>query len=60
MALSWFRDSAAEHIHQMRRMAAMLAEHDVEVHTLRTQRPGYIVYEGKHQVAAEPFSDTPT
>jgi len=60
VALSWFKDSAIEHIRQMRRMSSILAEHDVEVHVLQTQRPGYVVYEDEHQVAAEPFSDTPT
>ncbi len=60
VALSWFKDSAVEHIRQMRRMSALLAEHDVAVHILRTKRPGYIVYEDEHQVAAEPFNDTPT
>ncbi|KRC19405.1 MULTISPECIES: hypothetical protein [unclassified Acidovorax] len=60
VALSWFKDSAVEHIRQMRRMSALLAEHDVPVDVLKTKRPGYIVYEDEHQVAAEPFSDTPT
>jgi hypothetical protein len=60
VALSWFKDSAIEHIRQMRRMSAILAEHDVAVSVLQTKRPGYVVYEDEHQVAAEPFSDTPT
>ena len=60
VALSWFKDSAVEHIRQMRRMSALLAEHEVAVQVLRTKRPGYVVYEDEHQVAAEPFSDTPT
>ncbi|WP_428003570.1 hypothetical protein [Acidovorax sp.] len=60
VALGWFKDAAVEHIRQMRRMAALLVEHDVAVDVLQTKRPGYIVYEDEHQVAAEPFSDTPT
>ncbi len=60
VALGWFKDSAVEHVRQMRRMAALLAAHDVAVDVLKTRRPGYIVYEDEHQVGAEPFSDTPT
>jgi hypothetical protein len=61
VALSWFKDSALEHIAGMRAMAQILEAHDVVVEEIRTDRPGYIVYDDEYQVAAEPFSsETPT
>lgn len=60
LALSWFRDSAHEHISKMREMAAVLERHGRIVHELWTDKPGYIVYEDEHQVAAEPFAETGT
>lgn len=59
-ALSWFKPDAVEHITKMRELAAILTMHGYAVEMLRTARPGYVVYEDEHQIAAEPFSDTPT
>jgi hypothetical protein len=58
-ALSWFKDGAADHIALMREMAGILESHGVEVEAITTDRPGYITYEDDHQIAAEPFADTP-
>lgn len=58
-ALSWFRDTAAEHIKQMRNCQRLLQAYGLHVEMLRTKRPGYIVYEDDHQVVAYPFADTP-
>lgn len=44
----------------MRRLCQILNEHDIDTMTLSTFRPGYVVYEDEHQVAAEPFADTET
>jgi hypothetical protein len=60
VALSWFRDSATEHIAKMRALARILEARRIEVEMLRTDRPGYIVYEDEFQVAAEPFRETIT
>ena len=60
VALGWFKDSAADHIARMYAIAQILQAHDVLVDVIRSQKPGYIVYEDRHQVAAEPFSETPT
>lgn len=60
VALSWFKDSAKEHIARMFTLAQVLQDHGVLIDVIRTDKPGYIVYEDPHQVAAEPFSDTPT
>jgi hypothetical protein len=58
-ALSWFRDSATEHISRMRGYHHLLDAYGISVAMLRTNRPGYIVYEDAHQVVAYPFADTP-
>ena len=56
-AISWFRDSAHEHIARIREMVAILENHGISVHQLKTERVGYVVYEDDHQVVAEPFAD---
>lgn len=57
-ALSWFRDTAAEHIGNMRTYQRLLQGYGLSVEMLRTVRPGYIVYEDDYQVVAYPFADT--
>jgi len=54
-AISWFRGSARDCVARMRDLVALLAYKDVLVEELRTDKPGYIVYEDEHQVAAIPF-----
>ena len=44
----------------MHGMARVLEAHDVMVEILRSERPGYVVYEDEFQVAAEPFHETLT
>jgi hypothetical protein len=58
VAISWFKDSAAEHIKMMRGILEILRAHGMAVETIQTERPGYVVYEDAHQIVAEPFSDT--
>lgn len=59
-ALSWFRDTATDHITKMRAFGVMLERYDIAVTMIRTDRPGYVLYEDEYQVVAYPFSDTPT
>lgn len=59
-ALSWFKADSLIHIAKMRDLQRILEAHDVSVDVLRTERPGYVIYEDEHQVAAYPFADTPT
>ncbi len=59
-ALSWFKDTASDHIAKMYELAAVLESHGVMVEVIRTAKPGYIVYEDEFQVAAEPFAETNT
>ena len=58
MSISWFKDSAVEHINKMRQYAQILESHDFSVKQKITERPGNIVYEDEYQIAAIPFNDT--
>jgi len=59
-AISWFKSAAAAHIGKMREFEQLLERHGIAVEVIRTERPGYILYEDEFQVAAYPFADTPT
>lgn len=56
-AISWFKDSAQEHILRIREIAAILENHGVPVRMVKSDRVGYVVYEDEHQIVAEPFSE---
>jgi hypothetical protein len=60
VAISWFKPEATEHIARMHALTQILRAHGVEVEELKTERPGYVVYEDNFQVAAEPFKETAT
>jgi len=55
-AISWFKDSAHEHIAHARSLVAILENHGVSVQMLKAERIGYVVYEDEHQIVAEPFA----
>ena len=55
-AISWFKDSAHEHIARVRDLVAILQQHGISVQMLKTDRVGYVVYEDKYQIVAEPFN----
>ncbi|MGD0839565.1 MAG: hypothetical protein ABSA32_00275 [Candidatus Acidiferrales bacterium] len=55
-AISWFKDSALEHIAYVRSMIAILENHGVSVRMLTTDRVGYVAYEDDYQIVAEPFT----
>jgi hypothetical protein len=57
-AISWFKDTAQEHLDRLRVLVAILENHDISVQMLKTNRVGYIVYEDEFQIVAEPFADT--
>jgi len=56
--LSWFKDTASEHLQLAREVVEILRPHGVVVDILETERPGFVVYEDEFQVVAEPFADT--
>ncbi|MBA4224184.1 MAG: hypothetical protein C0458_25935 [Methylobacterium sp.] len=59
-AISWVKASADEHVRRLRRLALLVEEvAHLRVNELRTERPGYVVFEDDHQLVALPFADTP-
>jgi hypothetical protein len=58
--ICWFRSTANARISKMRELQRLLESYGLAVETIRTRPPGYILYEDELQVAAYPFSDTPT
>ena len=59
-AISWFKDTANEHISKFRKIVAVLKSHGQNVEMIRTDKPGYIVYEDDYQIVAKPFTETKT
>jgi hypothetical protein len=58
VAISWFKDTAHEHLARVRELVVILEHHGVSVRMLKANRVGYIVYEDEFQIVAQPFSDT--
>jgi hypothetical protein len=44
----------------MRALAHVFRRHAMATYSLKTRRPGYVVYQDAHQVAAIPFRETAT
>ncbi len=59
-AISWFKPTAREHIEKMYQLISIIEGHGIRVHVIKTNRPGYIVYEDEYQITAEPFNETTT
>ena len=57
-AISWFKDTAYEHLARVRELVVILEHHGISVRMLKDSRIGYIVYEDEFQIVAEPFADT--
>ncbi len=57
--VSWFKPHAVEHIGMARNLMGILQDHGFHTEMLKTERPGYLVYEDEYQIVAEPFRDTP-
>ena len=58
--ISWFRETATEHVSRMHALRRILEAHGYPVTVVRETRLGYVVYEDDVQVVAEPFADTRT
>ena len=56
-SLCWFRASATEYIRRAWEMVAILEYHDIFIRMVRSQSPGYILYEDDAQVLAFPYAD---
>src|SRR5580693_3710665 len=57
VAISWFKDTAHEHVTRVRELVVILEHHGISVRMLKANRVGYIVYEDEFQIVAQPFSD---
>jgi hypothetical protein len=56
-AICWFKPSAHTHLEKAWEMATILWSHGIIIQTIKSSRPGYIVYEDSFQIAAEPFDE---
>ena len=57
-AIYWFKDGVGELRQKVWELAQLLRSHGVHVELIKTQKPGYVIYEDEFQVAALPFRDT--
>jgi len=55
--VSWFKDTAHEHIKNLREISSIIQKHGALVELLQTDNPGYILYEDEFQVFAEALED---
>jgi hypothetical protein len=55
--ISWVRASATELVKHLYAIADIARRNDVPIEVVRSERPGYLVYEDVWQVVAEPFND---
>jgi hypothetical protein len=55
-AISWFKDTAHEHIDRIRLLVEILRNHGISVQMLKTERVGYVVWP---LAAREPVSENP-
>lgn len=55
LGICWFKTDANEHIKNIWQMIRILEKNGIYVKKIRTDRPGFIVYEDEWQLVAEPF-----
>jgi hypothetical protein len=55
MSLSWFKDSAKEHIKKIQEFIEIAEKYDIMIERVASKNPGYIVFEDEYQVSAVPF-----
>ncbi len=59
-SISWFKSTATDYVSRMHSICRILNEHGVQTEMITSARPGYIVFEDEHQIAAVPFAETAT
>lgn len=57
LGICWYKPTAHEYISKMYELVTFLNQYNIEVVILKSDKPGYIVYEDEHQIVAEPFSN---
>jgi hypothetical protein len=55
LGICWFKTDAAEHISRIWEMVHILERNGIYVKKIRTDKPGYVIYEDEWQLVAEPF-----
>jgi hypothetical protein len=55
LGISWFKTGSTEHIARIWEMVRILERNGIYVKKIRTDKPGYVVYEDEWQIVAEPF-----
>ena len=53
-SISWFKDTAKEHILKIHEMSLILEKYDIFIERVTSKSPGRIVFEDKYQVSAVP------
>ena len=55
LGICWFKTGATEHISRIWEMVHILERNGIYVNKIRTDKPGYVIYEDEWQLVAEPF-----
>ncbi len=55
LGICWFKTGASEHISRIYEMVRVLERNGIQVRKIKTDRPGYMIYEDEWQIVAEPF-----
>lgn len=55
LGICWFKTDATEHISRIWEMVRILERNGIYVKKIRTNKPGYVIYEDEWQLVAEPF-----
>jgi len=55
LGICWFKTSSTEHISRVWEMVRILERNGIYVKKIRTDKPGYMIYEDEWQLVAEPF-----
>ena len=55
VGLSWYKSTANEHINKMYELVEILRHYNIQVNILKTNKPGYVVFEDEYQTVAEPL-----
>jgi hypothetical protein len=55
LGICWFKTNSTEHISRIGEMVHILERNSIGVKKIRTDRPGYVIYEDEWQLVAEPF-----
>jgi hypothetical protein len=55
LGICWFKTGAIEHISRIWEMVRILERNGIHIRKIRTDKPGYVIYEDEWQLVAEPF-----